>query len=919
MLGRSGRAVVLAMAIGSLLAACDKVSPDELLQRAEQSIASKQYHAAAIDLRAALQQDPQSARARWLLGELYLTMEDGLSAEKELRRASELGVQDDSVLPLLARALLLQGRTEEVLAMPSLGVSAGAAGELASSRALAFLAKGELASARREIDLATELDQSSPNVRYALAKVLVAEGLPDQALTALDSLQKLYPDYLLAWVLRGDIFKERGEFSQAEEAYTKAVEYDLPRPRDRVKRAFARLAQGKVDAAEADAALLLKMAPRSPEVQYLAGLIHVEKGDFPAANDALELAYSVSRDNHPVVLALASTKLVQGNINGARELAERALALAPNDIPSRKLLAEIRLRDRKGAEAESLLAPVVRSQPGDLESKRMLASSLYMQGKLNEASQVSREIAAAMQESPEAQSQAGIGLMASGATEEGLAALQRAVDLAPEEQSFNALLIAGLMETGQEAEAIATAEKLAQEKPNDAEALNLLAFTHLANRDAAQAKVVFRRALQLDPANRAAARTLASLALSDGDATTARSYLGPALKTFPNDVRLLLLSAEAARQVGNFAEMEAYLYQVIEADPSNIQARVLLARRMLENNETEKALAVLAPTDGSRDVDVLLVKADAYYRLARLQDARRALESLTEVMPDSVQVHLDLARVYGELGNDAGLTRELDRVLQLSPDDAPARLAKSRLLVNEGKFAEADALLDGIDLPANDPRVLAARSAIASSAGRPDAAAQYSQSLFTEQPTARNAVMLSRAQAKAGQLDASIQTLDDWLVAHPQDIPVITELANLYLAQERLNDYLNQLRRILVVDPNSVFALNNLAWSLRKTAPAEALGYARRAYEKMPASSPVLDTLAIVLAENKDFDGALRMITKAVELADEPAMFRVRRAEIRLMSGDKEGAIAELDVLLQEPISEEVRKQAEAQLQRAQS
>ena len=38
-------------------------------------------------------------------------------AEKELRRASKLGVADGAVLPLLARALLAQGKLEELQAL----------------------------------------------------------------------------------------------------------------------------------------------------------------------------------------------------------------------------------------------------------------------------------------------------------------------------------------------------------------------------------------------------------------------------------------------------------------------------------------------------------------------------------------------------------------------------------------------------------------------------------------------------------------------------------------------------------------------------------------------------------------------------------------------------------------------------------
>ena len=76
-----------------------------------------ELQAATIELKNALQQNAGNAKARSLLGKLYLETGNAPAAEKELRHASELGDADDVVLPLLAQALLAQGKLEELQAI----------------------------------------------------------------------------------------------------------------------------------------------------------------------------------------------------------------------------------------------------------------------------------------------------------------------------------------------------------------------------------------------------------------------------------------------------------------------------------------------------------------------------------------------------------------------------------------------------------------------------------------------------------------------------------------------------------------------------------------------------------------------------------------------------------------------------------
>jgi len=105
--------VVLSLAI---LTACGADSPEHLMASAKEYVAKREYSAAIIQLKNALRSEPNNGAARLLIAEAYLGSRDPVSAEKELRRALELNQPHEKTLPMLARALLEQGKHDEALA-----------------------------------------------------------------------------------------------------------------------------------------------------------------------------------------------------------------------------------------------------------------------------------------------------------------------------------------------------------------------------------------------------------------------------------------------------------------------------------------------------------------------------------------------------------------------------------------------------------------------------------------------------------------------------------------------------------------------------------------------------------------------------------------------------------------------------------
>src|SRR6185369_11220551 len=103
-------------AVAAIMGACSEPSSEQFLDLAKKSQAEGNFGAAMIQLKNALQRNPQDAEARYLLGTIYNETLQGAAAESELRRANELGlIEGGRVVAQLGRALLSQGSYQKIL------------------------------------------------------------------------------------------------------------------------------------------------------------------------------------------------------------------------------------------------------------------------------------------------------------------------------------------------------------------------------------------------------------------------------------------------------------------------------------------------------------------------------------------------------------------------------------------------------------------------------------------------------------------------------------------------------------------------------------------------------------------------------------------------------------------------------------
>src|SRR6476620_7862733 len=95
----------LAVLAAVCLVGCAPDKPEALIASAKEYLARNDRNAAVIQLKNALQKNPDLGEARFLLGKALLENGDMAAAEKELTKANELRYPFDQLAPVLARAI----------------------------------------------------------------------------------------------------------------------------------------------------------------------------------------------------------------------------------------------------------------------------------------------------------------------------------------------------------------------------------------------------------------------------------------------------------------------------------------------------------------------------------------------------------------------------------------------------------------------------------------------------------------------------------------------------------------------------------------------------------------------------------------------------------------------------------------------
>ena len=625
-------------------------------------MAQRQYDAAIIEFRNAVQQDDGFAEARQKLVRAYVSAGDTPRAVAEAVRTAELLPDDDDAQLEAANLLILAGhfadaqdRANNVVARNPRNIRA----IVAVGNALAGLR--DLDAAVSQLEEAVRLDPARASTYTNLATLQLGAGRVEEAEAAYkqavskapDSLRPLLSLSLFYWltsrpgeaevplrralaVAPRDLVANRfasvyyqatGRPAQAEQYFRAAVDADGS-SRARLSLAEYYVGASRTDEAVAVLRTLTNDRVVGSEAKVRLAMIDYSNGRVEAANEAVDAILRVSPREVLALIAKANILFDQGRFEDALGQTHQAVAAdhlsAAAHFAQGKVLAAMQRIDSATEAFNTVLRLNPRAASAEVE-----LSKLHLR---------------------------------TGAADAAVASARAAIDTEPRRVDARLVLARGLINRGDHVQAEAILSELVAAFPNSAVVHAQMGWLNVAKDDAAGARTAFERALRVDPVQIDALSGILGLDMLARRLDDVRGRLEMVVPQAPRSAPLLTLTGRMYSLMGDFASAEQMLIRAITADANFVQAYTLLGRLYLQQRRIEEARIEFErrAQREPRPVAALTMIGLIYELQNRTDAARRVFEQVIGLDPNAPVAANNLAWIYAEHGGN------LDAALQLA-------------------------------------------------------------------------------------------------------------------------------------------------------------------------------------------------------------------------------------------------------------
>lgn len=913
-----GKCLVIVATV-ALLASCDAlISPQQRIERARSDLASGQWASADIQLRRAIQKQPQNAEAWLLLARLSLKAADAGDTLSDLDHAVKAGAKGPQVDALRVRAWLAIGRPKALLDAASRHELSIPQRNLNVAMARAY---NELQQPQRALALLQPIVARHPDLteaRLAVAEALAREGKLDPALSQIATAIEKDRRSAQAPLMKGRLLEALGEFSKAEVAYELALKRMVPAT-SLSARAMAlagltrsELAQGKIAQASKSEALLAKVVPNAPATRLLA----------------------------------ARLKLIHGHDLGGISDLERLVADVPGDVKARLILGAAQLSQGELQQAQQNLEEVVRATPYNVEARKLLASVRLKLNRPNEALRVLTPALGEQSIDPQLLALFGTAAKRSSDPGEALKALEDAVKAHPADRSLRLNLAQADLLAGRSRQALELLGGMNESGSADIRRDGLLILAMNAVKGPIAAAAVTEKLLRGHPKNVRLLDVTANFFASQGDLARARSLLDRALVVAPHDRLTELGLARLNLASGNPAAAAGLLHRVLDADPKNMAVRVALASALVREHSFAAAEHLLKSSPGAKsDPELPLALAGVYLANSKPKQANAALDramalapqnaaiaseagtllmranqydgalarfrKATELAPKNAQYWLNTGKAQLALNQQLAAHDSFERALRIDPEWLPAVTGLTLIDLHSKNYSSAMSRVNEyLKSHPENPDGLVLQAEVEAASGHLSRAALALREAQKHRPSAAVAVRLFQIREAQHKPDPQAP-LENWLKLRPGDLTVRMVLGNYYLTANKLKPATAAYEMVVKASPRNVAAVNNLAWAYGKLKDPRALSMAERAYKLAPKSANVLDTYAWILARDNKVRRALPIAEQAAKVSSGAPDIEYHYAYILAHAGHRGEARKVLKKLLARKVKFEQKSAAQ--------
>ena len=826
------------------------------ISRADTYAEQGQYRSALVEIKNAIQADPNNVSHLVRLAEVY----QAIGAYEQASDLLEPWLENDAsdvALPL-AQAYVEQGKQLSALETLETFAADSPEAQLQASliRAEALRLAGEKAEALALFRNLTDSNGANIKAIVGVARSHLDLNQTSQAIQALDE-----------WTNRNE--------QEPEVLYWKGV------------------AQYRENQLEAASATLTDAVGALPTSDVF----------LPIRRDILSSLSRVLTEQGRITEAQVYNRILAENLNtGAREQGEAAVAA---------------IKDGNIDEAKTILRDMLKLDPDNEQVALMLGALSAGTGELDEGTRLLTENLDPETTPTQFIRAATMAQIDAGDREEALKTLDRAIKARPNDNELLAMhgILALSLPEYQDA-GVASLSKAISNEPDRVRLRLALAQYHIRNDQPEQALGQLRMAFTSNPSEWNTTGTYLNLLIQQGETTEAAEIRDSLLNGYGEEPSAVLLASMADAQLGNTEAAKKRLETLANESPQLQAPKVALAMLYNQTGQPDKAVEMFIDaakiTPGAirplqqagqiyaqnhsvdeveqwlskvgQDNPELIMNTDALGALIRirrgeLSDARSLLDKWqTE---DSEAVSRATGQLLRAEALEAANARDFTtarakaaEAIALEPENLRYALLPVGIYELEGKLNEALKALAAVEETFGSERAVILSRATLLKQKDGDSPA-YDYLLAQWQSTRDTGLMPSLlGLAKTVAPESQDELTDSWLSVAPNSSAAHMARADWLMANQQEIVAANHYEQVISRQPNNIAALNNLAWLLREENPTRAIEMAGRARDLAPDNAAVLDTYGWILHLTGNHAEAKEVIERALALAPDNAEIR---------------------------------------------
>ncbi len=707
--------------------------------------------------------------------------------------------------------------------------------------AQSFAAKKDYKSATIQLKSLLQKNANSASARFLLGKVLLETGDSTNALLELRKAQDLAhpqdqiaPEMARAMLLTGEHARVISQFSgtvlgtpaaQADLSTSVAIAYAVSAQLDKAKETLARALRANAQFAPA---IILQARLKAGEndldgaLKLLDDVLMRDAGNERAGTMKGELLWRGKRDEAGAIAAL-----------------RKVIDATPTAVAAQVALIGLHAELGRYAESKTQFQTLKKAAPNHPDT-------LYLEGQFalqDGDSQTARDIAArllrAMPDNPRVLMLAGGADFRLRSYNQAESHLSRALRGMPGHLGTRQLLAQTYLRTHQPAKALEVLGPALEAKTVDGAVYALAGEAHTLAGDTKRADQMFQLAGKASPTD---PRVRTALAL----AQYARGQTQPAIDALESiaaddtsgtraDLALISARVRGSDFAGALKAVDTLQKKMPDrALPDLLRGRILLARKDTAGATTAFEAALkrepkfVPAASALSGLDLIAGRNDA---------ARKRLQDLVTLDPNSVQARIALAEVVGRTG---GTGAEVAQIFAAAVKANPAQ-PQPRLLYIEQLLRQGDA----------QAALIAAQDGVAAVPGHTDLQSA-----------------LGRTQLAAGDARQAVGTFGQLATKNPTEATHQLRLAEAHVQNKDLGSARTALRKALEMEPDSLAAKRSLAaLALQQDRPDEARVIARELQKTRPNDLSGYQLEGDIERQQRNWPAAVTAYRKAFGLA----------------------------------------------------